>query len=336
MIYFWVMPRTQSLKVKDVKQKLLVRIESGLYAPGSRFFSNRDLASRFGVSYQTAHRIITELTAEGLLERREASGTYLKGSQNFKKVELIFNSRAKKEGSFGNYLLDLMRRLLSEEKVEYIIKWDSPDVGLSAASYPICWEANHAIAKIKNTSTFALLLNDTPKAGLLSGRIDSASTNDYAGGACAAELFLKKYRNSSCFLVLGGPEKDSRSMGRVSGFLSILPQSNVIYAGEWEIPSNADFLMRRILKINPIGIFCCNDRLAEGIIERYKSLNLERPGLIGFDDAPIAERLNLTTIGIPWEELVHGACRIAKNRLTGYKGTASAQSFSPKPVMRSL
>ena len=61
---------------------------------------------------------------------------------------------------------------------------------------------------------------------------------------------------------------------------------------------------------------------------------LALPPLVGFDDAPIAETLNLTTIAIPWDELIDGVVRVVKRRLAGDRATSSHQVFNPRPILR--
>jgi len=60
------------------------------------------------------------------------------------------------------------------------------------------------------------------------------------------------------------------------------------------------------------------------------------PPLAGFDNAPIAEALDLTTIAIPWDELVDGVVRVLKQRLAGDRAVSSQQIFNPRPIVRSM
>ncbi|HSK09169.1 MAG TPA: GntR family transcriptional regulator [Vicinamibacterales bacterium] len=53
------------------------RIEGGDLSPGDRVESERQLARRFEVSLMTARAALKELEAEGLVERRLGSGTYV-------------------------------------------------------------------------------------------------------------------------------------------------------------------------------------------------------------------------------------------------------------------
>ena len=77
------------------------------------------------------------------------------------------------------------------------------------------------------------------------------------------------------------------------------------------------------------GVFCCSDRLAEGVVTHGV-----RAAVVGFDDAPVAETLNLTTFAIPWQEMVTGAVGIIRRRMNGHAGAAAKLIFAPRPVMR--
>jgi DNA-binding LacI/PurR family transcriptional regulator len=83
------------------------------------------------------------------------------------------------------------------------------------------------------------------------------------------------------------------------------------------------------------GIFCCADRLAEAIVRRCIRKGIKRPPLVSFDDAPIAQWLNLTTMAIPWMEMVSAAVRVIKQRQFDATSSAMAQLISTKLVIRS-
>ena len=55
------MPRPVSDRIRGIEAALRERLRSGLYRPGEPFFSNRALAGHYGISYQTAHRILRRL-----------------------------------------------------------------------------------------------------------------------------------------------------------------------------------------------------------------------------------------------------------------------------------
>lgn len=317
------MARPRSSRTGELKAKLIQRLQHGFYQPGGRFFSNRDLARRFGVSYQTAHRLIDELAEEGWLERRAASGTFVAGQEVvLDGVQLVFNARARRPGSFGARLRrELITRLESGG-----VRWsdDAPSAGL----FPVLWEKAEAMPQF--SGRYALLLNDQPPAGLGASYVDSVSTDDFSGGVCAAQLLAGKGKRLA---VLAGPKDDARSVQRVAGFVSNIPKARICWAGSW-FYDDARRAAPRLLKGNPDAVFCCNDRLAEGVIRHCQENRLPVPEIMGFDDAPIAEELNFSTVSIPWPELADAAMAVIRKRLRGDTATASRQIFTPRPVIR--
>lgn len=332
------MPRQRTPHVEEVKTRLIARLRDGFFRPGDRFMSNRAIASRFGISYQTAHRLVSELAQSGLLVRRNASGTYLPGrAATLLGVQLVFHWRARRAGSFGHRLFREITTRLDRERIAWKPAWFDPASArsplLSDKHLPVIWECPPALAAISAGRRRALLLNDRPASGIDSVYIDSVSTDDFSGGALAAQLLLQRVRpGRSRFLVLAGPPDDPRSRARVAGFLSIL-RAETIHAGGWYLEDGLK-LASRVLAREPAGIFCCNDRLAQAILSVCDAQQKPRVPIVGFDNAPIAEQLHLTTIAIPWEELAAGAIAVLRKRLAGDPATASHQIFAPRPILR--
>ncbi|MCE0496780.1 MAG: substrate-binding domain-containing protein [Methylacidiphilales bacterium] len=326
------MPRPRSQKVVELKVKLISRIGDGFLRPGDRFMSNRALAERFGVSYQTAHRLIGELCAEGWLERRRASGTYIAGKKaSIAGIQLLFHARARRPGSFGTHLLDQLRTRLDRERIGFTISFVHNRASIRRDLFPVIWECKEAVLPRLGPRGYALLLNDLAPPGLAGTFIDTIATDDFSGGVCAAEII--RSRGHARVSVLGGPKTDARSVHRVEGFCSLLPDAQVIWAGGWFHEDGAK-AAPRLLKNDAAAVFCCNDRLAEGVVRFCQTRHCVTPKLIGFDDAPIAEVLNLTTIAIPWDELIEAALAIIRKRLRGDTSTAARQILAPRPVIR--
>jgi hypothetical protein len=298
--------------------------------------SSRAVAQRFGVSYQTAHRLLQELQAEGLLQRRAASGTFLPGERvALRGVQLIFHPRARRKGSFGAHLVELIEARLREEGVAWVRNWcdDGGEPRLRSDFYPVVWESRPALQQALEKRRFALLLNDRPPPGLRGTFIDAVTTDDFSGGACAAELLKLGRRGPGGFAVLGGPLNDQRSVQRIAGFRAHAEIALLMSADSWFVEAGRKHAPA-LLAGKPAGIFACNDRLAQAVIDYACERQLELPPLIGFDNAPVAERLRLTTIGIPWDAFVSHAVEIIKTRLTGNSGTAKLVSISHEPILR--
>lgn len=325
------MPRPRSELVQEVKTKLVARLRDGLHRPGQRFFSNRALVRTFGISYQTAHRLIAELEDEGWLARRSASGTYVAGrTQPLKGVELLFHRRAQRPESFGYRLLEELRTALQRAGVPVKVTWVGSATRVSSGRYPILWECRELATALALERRYLLLLNDRPAPGLTASFVDSVSTDDFCGGAAAGEL-LRPRRGGGTRAVLAGPADDERSRRRTEGFLAVRPEARVVVAGSWYL-EDAMRVAPRVLRYG--GVFCCNDRLAVAVLTAADEAKRPAPRLIGFDDAPVSERLNFTTIAIPWAEIVAGAVDVAMRRLGGDHGAAAQLIFAPRPVMR--
>ncbi|MBI5380731.1 MAG: substrate-binding domain-containing protein [Opitutae bacterium] len=327
------MARPRSAHTVSVKEKLIARLRDGFHRPGQRFFSNRALCDHFQISYQTAHRLIAELQAEGWLERRPASGTYVAGpTAELGGAQLIFHPRSRKADSFGARLLAELRAALTAVGIKADVAWGEPDLAPRADRLPVFWECPELAAASAAQRRFVVQLNDRPPPGLAANFVDSVSTDDFSGGAAAAEL-LRQVAPARRLAVLAGPRGDRRSQQRVAGFQTQAAKAGVYWADTW-YAEDAARLAPRLVSQHWGGVFCCNDRLAEAFLAACARAKQPAPPLVGFDDAPVAERLNLTTIAIPWREIVAGAVEVVQRRLAGATGPAAQLIFTPRPVFR--
>ena len=332
------MPRPRSPHVAEVKAALAARLQGDFSHPGGRFFSARAVAQRFSVSYQTAHRLLAELQAEGLLQRRAASGSYLPGQRvALRGVQLVFHPRARRKGSFGARLQELLAAAFAAHGISVSRSWPDPAAAtpprLRRDLLPIFWESRAGAAAAAATRRFALALNDHPPAGLAGTYIDAVTTDDYSGGACAAELLRSRTGGTAGFTVLAGPTDDRRSQQRVAGFCAHVPATRVVAAASWFLEAGLA-AAESVLTPTPPGIFACNDRLAEALIVFARRHRRPLPPLVGFDNAPIAEHLRLTTIGIPWRAMVDQAVELALARIQGSTAPARLICLAHEPITR--
>lgn len=193
-------------------------------------------------------------------------------------------------------------------------------------------ECDGLAARLAAQRRFVVLLNDRPPPGLASSFIDCVATDDFSGGVAAAEL-LRTVAPARKMAVLAGPRGDRRSRERVAGFQSQAKKAQVFWAKSW-YAEDATRIAPRLAADRFAGVFCANDRLAEALLAACRSAGRPRPAIVGFDDAPVAERLNLTTIAIPWTEIAAGAASIVRRRLDGATGPAAQLIYAPRPVVR--
>ncbi len=329
------MPRPRTPKVIEAKERIIGRLREGFHRPGQRFLSNRAVAQTHGLSYQTAHRLMTELQAEGWLVRAPGSGSYVPGpAHELRGVALVFHARAKRQGSFGAQLLSVVREALRGVAIDCTVALAETTSPLPPADQlPVFWESPELAAALGPLQRFAVLLNDRPPPGLGATVVDSFSVDDYSGGAAAAQILTARSGRRRRFAVLAGPAKDVRSGERVRGFLDHAPKCEVVSAGPW-FAEEAGPAARRVARGGFDAVFCCNDRLAAALLAAGTELGLPRPAVVGFDDAPVSESLDLTTIAIPWERFAEGIIEVARRRLAGDTTSASQRIFAPHPVMR--
>ena len=220
-------PRHTS-KVREVKQRLVERLRNGTYRPGDRFLSNRDVAELYGISYQTAHRLIGELCQQGHLERRPQSGTYVPGGAvTLTGAQLIFASRADRPQSFGAKLLDTLTRRFDAQEIVWT-RADAEGCQLDPQRIPIIWESPSAVELCLRAQRQAILINDRPRGGLQALYVDSVSTDDFLGGVYAGELLRSRTRNPRRCAILAGTSDDPRIRLRMQGCLSVLSASLAI------------------------------------------------------------------------------------------------------------
>jgi hypothetical protein len=288
------------------------------------------------VSYQTAHRLLVELRAEGRLERVAASGSYVPGRKvALRGAQLVFHPRARRKGSFGAHLHAMLAAELTARGIPFVRSW--PIGGamprLRRDYYPIFWECRAGMTAAAERRSFALCLNDRPPFGLGGSYVDAITTDDFSGGACAADLLKSRTGRNGGFAVLGGPSSDLRSQQRIAGFCAHVADARVLCADSWFVEAGLD-RAQEILALRPAGIFTCNDRLAEALLLYCRKERCPVPPLVGFDNAPVSEHLRLTTIGIPWRAMVAQAAALTGVRLGGGTEPARLISLAHEPILR--
>ncbi|MEO1235474.1 MAG: substrate-binding domain-containing protein [Planctomycetota bacterium] len=303
---------TPSSRVASVRDALRRQVGSGILHGGARFLSAREIARRYGVSYQTADRLLTELTESGRLVRRPRSGTYLPGFRDDLVGPVAVLPRAEyPAGSFGERLRRCLREaLFAEERPSEVVD-RSDGAGLPDDRLPVVWDAPGVRRACRRGGRRAVLVHDVPRPDD-THLFDAVSIDNQAGGFIAAETIRKLLGRRAGVAVLAGPKADPRSVARVEGFTRVWPRATVLHAGGW----SARHGRRRSAALEGLGVdglFCVNDRLAQGVIVTLRERRAAQPLIIGFDNAPIADELELTTVAIPWRTMT-GEVRAAVQR----------------------
>jgi len=328
------MGRRPRSEIDKIRASLRIMVSDEFRRAGQRFVSARYISQRFKVSYQTAHRLLTELEGDGFIIRRAGSGSFIAGHQNtLQSALLIFARRAKRSGSFGDLLLrQLVAKMKAMEIPFEVIFGGITPKHVREDVYPVLWESPRLMHNLSADYRFSLVLHDKPPAGIGSLFTDSISVDDFSGGITAGQI-LSRYSPRRP-VVVGGPVADGRSQSRIDGFRQIFPSAQVLEAGTWFFRSAVQNIAAPLSALRADALFCCSDRLAQATLICYQKLRIPAPIVIGFDNAPVAETLSLSTIGIPWEEIARTAAAVIMKRLDGQTDHASAVVLPPVPVIR--
>lgn len=311
---------------RDLQQRLANR----LYRPGDRFVTARQVADQYKVSYQTAHRVLADLAEQGLIERRPRSGSFIAGdSPRPTHVQLMMHPRCDNPQGFGGKLRQYLQRALDQADIHRSHTMDT--VTLDTGALPIIWECPEAIQQCVTHHRPGILVNERPKPSWGSSRLDSICTDDFAGGALAADTLLQGSPTPCRFAILAGPKGDRRSDERIAGFLSRVDDAVITHADNWHRDAGRR-AARQFTETDLTGVFAANDRLAQGITLAYRDMKQTTPLLVGYDDAPIAEQLGLTTIALPWQAIAQAVVQRAQLRLQGDLGSACTFLFQPSVV----
>lgn len=320
----------RSKRIQSVCKALEERLSNRLYRPGDRFVTARQLADEYAVSYQTAHRILADFADRGLIERRPRGGSFIAGtSPKPTHVQLVLHQRADNPHGFGGKLRQYLKDTLGKADVDCSETFDKKAIAPDAL--PVIWECPQAVDQCVADQRPGILVNERPKPGWGSSLLDSISTDDFAGGALAADTLLQGTTTPQRFGILAGPIGDRRSEERIAGFLSRINDAAVVHADNW----HRDAGRRAALKwvdTNLTGIFAANDRLAQGTVITYRKNNQTPPLIVGYDDAPIAKQLSLTTIALPWQEIAKAVVQRVQLRLDGDLSPACTFLFQPSVV----
>jgi len=166
--------------------------------------------------------------------------------------------------------------------------------------------------------------------------------DDFQGGYLAASHFYA--RGHRRLAIMRGRSWGSISNLRVAGFLAFLKEHNLtvdehlIVNGEFN-EQDAYRVSENLLKSKDqfTGVFCCNDQMALGLIQKLKEKKISYPddiSIIGFDDITEAGALkpSLTTIRSPIYDIAREATLILITHLADNRKRKKLDGYKKFPV----
>ncbi|MBI2095226.1 MAG: LacI family DNA-binding transcriptional regulator [Candidatus Omnitrophica bacterium] len=189
--------------------------------------------------------------------------------------------------------------------------------GLLVTQWPLYFSDKWALEHVQVPSTF---ITDPPnqiKANFIS------ADNEMGGEMAARYLHSKGHRKMA---VVTGPKWSSDSNLRLRGFkrycekVGVRLEPGSVLCGDYK-KDTAAAVVENYLKKKPriTAIFCLNDFMAAGVLEKLKSLGVACPGeisVMGYDDERGSRYTDppLTTISVPLYEIAReGVARLVSH-----------------------
>ena len=339
------MKRTES-KSSRLYSQLKNEILSGCYARSRAFPSEVALSRRFGVSRSMLTNVVRELEREGLVSRRQGSGTFVNKRMASRRIGLIvpgvavtdffkpivsevnrLTREAGYELRFGEVWSEVhderiaqMRELASE-----FIKGDFAGVIYEPLAGPVGDEINSHILELFDRKGIPVVLLDCDIVPFPErSRYDVVGVNDTEAGARIARHLMSVGAKHIHFLIcelcpttflnrLAGAEAALKLAG-----VKMPKGGNVLYAEADDLKALRRYMKQQ--KQRPDAFICSNDAIAAVFKQTLESAGLRIPEdvmLTGFADLPIAALMTppLTTVRQNREQMAEAAFRRLMERI---------------------
>jgi LacI family transcriptional regulator len=363
------MARETPLKHREISRQLIAEIAEGKFAGSDRLPSEAQLVKRFGVSRPTVGRALRDLQAEGLIERRAGSGTYIRqrgsSTTTSRQLGLLVPGRGSTEifdlicGElaglarahdyallFGSPTLTQRNRDLSEQDAiglcDQFVEQHVMGVFFAPFEQATGQEAvNRRIAESLRKAGIAVVLLDRDLVPFPQhSDFDLVGIDNVTAGFLMAEHLLKLGCRDLAFVTRphAVPTIDARIAGvRLALTHAVLqPSADWIRTGDPEDPAFATTL---IAPRRWDAAICANDLTAAQLIRALEKTHTRVPQdlrVVGFDDAKYAALLSvpLTTVRQPCRDLAVTAFGAIVERMADPTLPARSLSLAPQVVVR--
>lgn len=307
------------------------RIRSGEFKDGDKLLSENELARRFGISRQTVRQAVGTLVNEGLLTRRQGSGTYVSYRREAPR------GRSRNIGVVTTYLdsyvfpdiIHGMEQVLSaagyqmQLGITYNRVQNEGNVLASMLESPVdglIVEPTKSAFPNPNLRLYEQIVRNKIPVIFFNGSYTSlnlpyVSADDYAAGRMATR-FLTDRGHRRLFGIF--KSDDIQGHFRFSGFINSIQEAGLVYDdGDvlWYVtedlkqlfsPGNDRYLLERLRGHS--AVVCYNDEVACMLHETLRRNRLSVPedfSLISFDNSGLATLggMSLSSVAYPFREI---------------------------------
>lgn len=300
---------------------------------GERLPSERDLAKRFGVSFMTARRAVSDLVDEGLLMRRHGKGTYVRQGDNDARPAVAIGLLAGDEHAALVSAICRAAREAGQGAVTVAGAWADLvpiDPDHACAKLPLAGLIGLGVtaAQVEATTRAALHLPlvlvdaESPVAGC-----DAVCADHAAAARIAVEHLHQLGHRRVAFIGGGSAAAERRAIGfRMAVRRLCLPDHEEHLAEPGDTPA----ALERLLSRSPTSLVCADDALAAMCLRLAAERGLSVPrdlSIVACDEilpAAFADP-RISTVAVARRELATVAVqRLVKRLATGAVDDAAA------------
>lgn len=304
-------------------------ILSGKYRPNALFPSVRALIGRFKLSDRTVRHALDELSAQGLISRKQGRGTFVTGKYISRKIGLIVPGVAYSE--FYPPFLSEVNRLAVENdyaillgevysldprtrmrQVQMLVRKFAAE-GVAGILYqPIEFLSNSdhvnrsLLSHLSSCKIPVVLVAANVVAASEQGEYDIVGINDFDAGRRLA-LHLREAGAKKVVFLLNAYSNYS-VQNRVVGVRSVFCGTDELR--ELIVDPTVEKVVRNLFRgrSRPDAIICRSDAFASRLVVTLRKLGKKVPDdvlLAGFNDVSYASMLELTSIRVPSDNIAN-------------------------------
>lgn len=356
-------------KHREISRHLVSAIAAGKYGSGARLPSESQLVKQFKVSRPTVGRALRDLEAEGLIERRAGSGTFVRSTVAQHNPSRIFGLLVPGLASTEIFQV-ICGEIASLARVhDFGLLWggstnprEDTDASLEHAKelcqqfiarkisgvffapaelQPGQEEANRELAESLREVGIPVVLIDRDLQDFPSrSDFDLISLDNIVSGYLVGEHLIKLGCKRLIFMSrdLSAPTVDAR----VAGVREALARNRIENSPNWVRhgdPDDIKFVRSLTAGRQADAIICANDFTAAVLLRSMESIGVKVPRdirVVGFDDVKYATLVSpsLTTIHQPCRDIAVIAFRTMIERLAEPSLPARSIYLSPSLVVR--
>jgi DNA-binding LacI/PurR family transcriptional regulator len=357
------------LKHLEISRHLLTEIAAGKYNLSDRLPSEAQLAKQFDVSRPTVIRALRDLLAEGIIERRAGSGTYLRDKRTVASESRQIGLLIPGLGTTEIFEIICGELASLARKGEYTLLWGGSAhprldqdgsreharelceqfierrvAGVFFAPFELTAgmnEINRQIAdRFSDAGIPVVLLDRNLVPFPQSSHFDVVGLDNSAAGYLLAEHLIKLGSRRIAFLMrpLSAPTVERR----YAGVREALAHHRIDVAPDWlqvGDPSEAKFVHSLIAGKRWDAVVCANDLTAAQLIPTIARSKMRVPQdirVVGFDDAKYASLVSvpLTTVQQPCRDIAITAFQTMLSRIAEPTLPARNILLAPRLVVR--